>query len=250
MSIRSTYVQFNPSLRGRPPWATVADQLSSHYKKQCQEVHLNGYDISLSVSDEELERHDELRILLLSSEDIRDNQAAARIERFVNSSRTSKRMLMFLVQKQVSSQVCQQDTQDRDRDDAQQKSQDPMTLYMKLQAELMQHTVNIPILPLVRVDSIVTALHALQTSLLKSMSDPGSQLLSSLFGPRDLLPYCSDQGVQPLAKEHAGSLSQNYFTIGEIVHDLRTEGGRRRIAKIMGSEEENKLLRFWTDRLS
>ncbi|KAL2134901.1 hypothetical protein VTI74DRAFT_10536 [Chaetomium olivicolor] len=259
------------SLRQRPAWASTTAGLLQTNGTRWKEVSLSTHDIALSIPQPHSEGYDVFSLLLLSSEDINDEKALARIQQLHGLTNSRNAAVIFLL-------------------DAPSAMHSFMELHIKLTQTYLPNYRRmqasgrpLPIIPLApssqddATGALATALETFQASLAASRAAAAHTWLPA-DAARDLLPWCAiinttgagsikatkvsigkaaahsnsvtcaaASGNVPLglSRRSVEVLSANWMSFREILEVMSTEEGRGIIGGMLKPAEAEGLMAFW-----
>ncbi|KAI9730459.1 MAG: hypothetical protein M1818_008154 [Claussenomyces sp. TS43310] len=212
---------FCTTLRKRQEWMTIVPFLLKSQSPRWTEKSLNTHDIAIPLS----RPNDEggfFRLLLLSALDLRaSDQAMARIERLYHLNGSRLNGIIFLLNGTAP-------------------QEESMNAYMSLQANLLNSSFDIHVLPLFDTSSLSELVFTFHRQLLQNRVIP-----TPLQQASRILPYCSAN--RPLPEHTRHVISDIVPNLKELARAATTEDGQHLIRQwLMGSPAQaDDVIDFW-----
>ncbi|KAJ9164913.1 hypothetical protein NKR19_g922 [Coniochaeta hoffmannii] len=217
---------FCASLRKRREWAAAVPLLLKKEHRPWQEKKMETHDIAMPMSGNGTIDGGGvfLCLVLLSALDLKQPQTMERIERLFYLEVGRRCAIVFLLS-----------TNDNDGG---------MSAFGRLQIEIMERFISIPILPLTSVDELPARLEAFRTELLNprrsKLRYPGAEA-------KTLLQHSSLNGPLPeLQTEKLTELNTNF---GDLLDKMSTAQGQA-IVQDYVPDVADRVVRFWTTESS
>ncbi|KAF3769088.1 hypothetical protein M406DRAFT_72038 [Cryphonectria parasitica EP155] len=212
---------FCTSLRRRRQWASAVPYLLQHDKMKFRESKLDTHDVNLPLpSTHPGQRY--LRFVLLSAADGDISYRHQRVERLYHLSGNNDAAVIWL----LGSAGC-------------------TSSFIQFQIKLMDDKLDIPLVPLLKIEDLPATLLRFHRSLLQAdviTRQPAVQA-PSMGSMQSLLPYCAIE--PPLSENKVHILSDITVGLADLANKANTEIGRAKIVDYLDPEDAERTIGFW-----
>ncbi|KAK4181640.1 hypothetical protein QBC36DRAFT_174995 [Triangularia setosa] len=221
------------SLRSRQPWTSVTTQLLQSDSRKWRESTLQSHDISLVIEQEHTEVFQIYKFIFIAPAhvDTEEPTAIVRVTQLCQDLGDAKAGVIFFLDQENEKEYG-----------------DAMKAYMTLQIKLMEHTPNIPIIPLTSLDVLPPTLKNFQDSFSEGVGNRIQQQVE-IDVPRDLLGCCST-GEKHLSRQAVDTIvqTQEFLSFRELLDSnrLRSHEGQKSMRVALGLKDGKRFVKFWT----